>query len=107
MLLYILCQFFSLLGLYPLSNLLNLAMMVTFMLMATWGYSKYSGNLSEIGTSIDNLATTIWESGLAPAFNKVAEEGTQFAARKAVQRLNSTTSTPSSSSVAMSVKKRR
>ena len=45
-------------------------MMCTFVLLATWGYSKYSGNLAEIGAGVDALATKIWDSGLQPTFNK-------------------------------------
>ena len=44
--------------------------MCTFALLATWGYSKYSGNLSEVGAGVDALATKIWDSGLQPTFNK-------------------------------------
>ena len=103
MLCYIASQVLSLIGLYPIANLLNLVMMATFMLLGTWSYVRYSGNMSEIGQHIDHVATTVWESGLQPMFNKVAEEGTQYAARKAVQRLNSTTVPPPS---AMSSKKK-
>ena len=40
-------------------------------MLATWGYSKYSGNLAEVGAAVDALATKIWDSGLQPTFNKV------------------------------------
>merc|ERR1719499_2725127 len=93
MLLYVLSQLFSLVGLLALANIINLVMLCTFVLLATWGYSKYSGNLAEVGAAVDALATKIWDSGLQPTFNKIAEEGTQFAARKAAQRLKSTTTT--------------
>jgi atlastin len=113
MVLYVACQIFSLVGLLVIANIFNLAMMVTFAMLATWAYSKYSGNLAEIGSGVDSLATTIWDSGLQPAFSKIAEEGTQYAARKAVQRMNSTSTPPSQpgltsqSAAGMSVKKRR
>ncbi len=116
MVLYVACQLLSLVGLLALANLLNLMMMITFMLLATWAYSKYSGNLAEIGTGVDTLATTIWESGMQPAFTRIAEEGSQYAARQAAQRLNSTVTPPNSGGLsasgyttppAMSVKKRR
>ncbi len=51
--------------------------------------------MTEIGSSIDALAITVWEAGLQPALSRLAEEGTQMAARQAVQRLNSTTTPPS------------
>jgi hypothetical protein len=50
--------------------------------------------MSEIGASIDHLSVTVWEAGLQPALSRLAEEGTQLAARQAVQRLNSTTTPP-------------
>jgi hypothetical protein len=104
MLVYVLSQIMSLIGLYALANLLNLIMTITFGMLAVWGYTRYSGNASELGTTIDSIATAVWDSALMPAVNKLAEEGTQLAARQAVQRLNSTTSPQST---AMSAKKKR
>ena len=52
---------------------------------------KYTGNMTEIGSSIDHLAVTVWEAGLQPALSRLAEEGTQLAARQAVQRLSTVT----------------
>ena len=103
MIFYVACQILSLIGLYPFANVLNLAMMITFGVLATWGYCKYTGNMSEIGATIDQMAATIWDSAIQPAFSKVTEEGANYAARQAVQRLNSTTSTAS----VMSIKKRQ
>jgi len=97
MILYIMSQVFGLIGIYILANMLNLVMMATFLLLGTWSYVRYSGNMTEVGQSIDTIASTLWESGLQPMFNKVAEEGSQYAARKAVQRLNSTTVPPTAS----------
>lgn len=94
MIFYMLSQILGMIGLYPFANLLNLLMMATFLLLGAWSYVKYTGNLSEMGSMIDNLAMTVWESGLQPAISKLAEEGTQYAARQAVHRLNSTTNPP-------------
>jgi len=94
MLIYVLSQLLSLVGLTPLASLLNLAMMVTFATLAAWAYTRYTGKASELGNSIDQLALHVWDSGLQPAFSRLAEEGSQYAARKAVQRLNSTTTPP-------------
>ena len=95
MIFYMLSQILGMIGLYPFANLLNFLMMATFLLLATWSYVKYTGNLSEMGSSIDNIAVTVWEAGLQPALSRLAEEGTQLAARQAVQRLNSTVTPPS------------
>lgn len=99
---YIASQILGLIGLYPFANVLNLAMMATFILLATWAYVKYTGNFSEIGATIDQMAITVWDSAIQPTFSKVAEESANYAARQAVQRLNSTTS-----NAPMSVKKRQ
>ena len=88
-LIYVVSQVMALLGVSPIASLLNLAMMITFMLLATWSYTKYTGKAPEVGASIDTLAVTIWDAGLQPLFNRLAEEGSQFAARQALQRANS------------------
>ena len=95
-------NFSGLIGLYPFANVLNLLMMSTFLLLMTWSYVKYSGNFSEIGSTIDELSMTVWDSVIQPTFSKVAEESANYAARQAVQRLNSTSNPP-----AMSVKKKQ
>jgi hypothetical protein len=95
MIFYMFSQILGMIGLYPFANLLNLLMLSTFLLLTTWGYVKYTGNLSDVGSSIDTLAVTVWEAGLQPALSRLAEEGTQLAARQAVQRLNSTATPPS------------
>ncbi len=97
MLLYVASQVLSLLGLSPFAQLLNLALTLTFFLLAAWGYVRYTGRAPELGDSIDAAAVAVWEKGLQPAFSKIAEEGTQMAARKAAERLNSTSGTPASS----------
>ena len=89
-------------GLYPFANVLNLAMMFSFLILALWSYIKYTGNFSEIGATIDEMSVTVWDSAIQPTFAKVAEESANYAARQAVSRLNSTSSNPP-----MSVKKRQ
>ena len=106
MLLYVFSQIFTLLGLTPLSGLLNLAMMVTFLLLSTWCYAKYTGKITEIGAGIDELAVTVWESGLQPVFSRLVEEGSQYAVKKAVERMNSTASVSSKGSQSPQTKKR-
>lgn len=93
MILYILCQIFSLVGLYPVSNLLNLCMMATFCLLGAWGYIRYSGNGAELGSTIDTIAITIWDSALQPVMNQIADQGAQLASQQALKRLNSQSGT--------------
>ena len=94
MILYVFSQIFALVGITPLAGIVNLAMMVTFALLAVWAYTKYTGKAPELGTSIDQFAVTVWDSGLQPVFNRLAEEGSQYATRKAMQRLNSVQQSP-------------
>ena len=101
MIFYILSQLFSIFGLYPIANLLNLLMLGAILLLSTWGYIRYSGNLSELGEGIDTIASTIWDSGLSPLFELTVEKGTNLAAQHVIQRQKSTVTPPS----AMSVKK--
>ena len=58
MIFYVASQILGLIGLYPFANVLNLAMMFTFCLLMTWSYCKYTGNLSEIGATIDSMSET-------------------------------------------------
>ena len=101
MIFYILSQLFSIFGLYPIANILNLLMLGAVLLLSTWGYIRYSGNFTELGEGIDTIAGTIWDSGLLPVFNLAMEQGTNIATRQVAQRLNSTVLPPP----AMSVKK--
>jgi len=102
MILYILSQLFSIFGLYPIANLVNLMMLGAVLLLSTWGYIRYSGNFSELGEGIDSLASAIWEQGLAPLFELTVEKGAEMASKHVVQRQMSTVTPPSA---AMSVKK--
>jgi len=102
MILYILSQLFSIFGLYPIANILNLLMLGAILLLSTWGYIRYSGNFSELGEGIDTLANSIWEQGLAPLFELTVEKGAEMASKHVVQRQMSTVTPPSA---AMSVKK--
>jgi atlastin len=101
MIFYILSQLFSIFGLYPIANILNLLMLGAILLLSTWGYIRYSGNLSELGEGIDTIASTVWDAGLSPLFELTVEKGTNIAANHVMRRQMSTVTPPS----AMSVKK--
>ena len=102
MIFYITSQLFGLFGLYPVANILNLLMLAAIILLAIWGYIRYSGNFTELGAAIDTISSTIWDSGLSPLFEKAMTEGTNLAARQAGQRLKNSTVKPPT---AMSLKK--
>ena len=58
MIFYVASQILGLIGLYPFANVLNLAMMFTFGLLMLWSYCRYTGNMSEIGATIDSMSET-------------------------------------------------
>ncbi|XP_071554531.1 atlastin isoform X1 [Temnothorax nylanderi] len=59
---YILSGIFGLVGLYTLANVCNLIMGIGLLTLVLWAYIRYSGEFREIGTQIDDLASTIWEN---------------------------------------------
>ncbi|XP_011170692.1 atlastin isoform X1 [Solenopsis invicta] len=59
---YVLSGIFGLVGLYTLANICNLIMGIGLLTLVLWAYIRYSGEFREIGTQIDDLASTIWEN---------------------------------------------
>jgi len=49
------------------------------MTLSTWAYTRYSGNLREVGQAIDELATVLWENVLSPASDFLMKEGVKHA----------------------------
>ncbi len=58
---YILAGLLGILGLYSLANLVNLCMGLSLVMLITWAYIRYSGELRDVGVHIDNIADTIWD----------------------------------------------
>ncbi|XP_046476385.1 atlastin isoform X4 [Neodiprion pinetum] len=59
---YILSGVFGLVGLYTIANICNLVMGIGLLTLVLWAYIRYSGELRELGTQIDELASAIWEN---------------------------------------------
>ena len=53
---------FSLVGLYPVANLCNLAMMLLVATVGVWAYSRYSGEYTELAATIDELTEQAWQN---------------------------------------------
>jgi len=87
--LYIISQFCSLIMLTPICNLCNLLMWGIVLTGATWAYVKYSGEFSNIGSQIEEVTGWCWENMFQVLLSKAAEQGTNYAARQAVQRMSS------------------
>ena len=58
---YILGGIFGLFGLYTFANLCSVIMFGAMLTLALWGYIRYSGELSEFGIKLDELANYIWD----------------------------------------------
>lgn len=93
---YILSGIFSLIGIYPLANLCNLAMMLLVATVGVWAYSRYSGEYTELAASIDELTEQAWHNCLKPVYETVMQKSLDAAARQALQRQTSTTKTKAS-----------
>lgn len=89
---YILSGIFAFIGLYSLSNLCNLVMAVAFITLGTWAYIRYSGEMREVGTYIDETANILWENLMKPVVQGFVETGMQQMAVEVAERtvLNAT-----------------
>lgn len=52
---------FAVLGISALVSLLNAMLLISLVLLATWGYCRHSGELREVGTKIDEFAQLVWD----------------------------------------------
>lgn len=74
---YILSGVFGLFGIYTFANFSNLLMGIALMTLMLWAYIRYSGNLRDIGGTIDDMADTTWETLLKPIYKGCMEKGIQ------------------------------
>ncbi|KAG8041507.1 hypothetical protein G9C98_002800 [Cotesia typhae] len=87
---YICSGVFGLVGLYTLANICNLIMGIGLLTLALWAYIRYSGELREIGTQIDELASGIWENIMKPVYQQFVEKSVHVAVQHAANSANST-----------------
>ncbi|XP_043278003.1 atlastin isoform X3 [Venturia canescens] len=59
---YVCSGVFGLIGLYKLANTCNFVMGIGLITLVLWAYIRYSGEMREIGSKIDELANTIWQN---------------------------------------------
>ncbi|XP_075983233.1 atlastin GTPase isoform X2 [Anticarsia gemmatalis] len=83
---YVLSGVLGLVGLYPLANLCNLAMGLALLTLVMWAYIRYSGEMREIGVTIDDVANVLWENVLKPGYQTCLEKGMEHAAAAAAER---------------------
>ncbi|XP_063627799.1 atlastin-like isoform X1 [Cydia splendana] len=82
---YVLSGIFGLVGLYPIANLCNLAMGVALLTLVLWAYIRYSGEMRELGVTIDDTANVLWENVMKPLYQAGLEKGMEHAAKAAAE----------------------
>ncbi|KAJ2938556.1 hypothetical protein O0L34_g13052 [Tuta absoluta] len=83
---YILSGVFGLVGLYPVANLCNLAMGLALLTLVLWAYIRYSGEMRELGVTIDDTANVLWDNFMKPVYQTCIEKGMEHAAHAAAER---------------------
>ncbi|ESO10145.1 hypothetical protein HELRODRAFT_73066, partial [Helobdella robusta] len=59
---YFLNGVMNIIHLTPLANLSNLIMLIAIGVLSVWVYTRYTGEMRELGESIDDLASALWEN---------------------------------------------
>lgn len=90
---YILSGIFGLVGMYYLANICNLAMGTAMLGLGVWAYIRYSGEMREIGTCLDEVANLLWDNIMKPAYQSFLEVSLQQAALQATEVAISSNST--------------
>ncbi|KAK0157615.1 hypothetical protein PV328_011331 [Microctonus aethiopoides] len=88
---YICSGVFGLLGLYTLANFCNLVMGIGLLTLVLWAYIRYSGELREIGSQIDDLASAIWENFMKPVYQQFVDKSVSVAVAQAAGMATTTT----------------
>ncbi|CAD6194565.1 unnamed protein product [Caenorhabditis auriculariae] len=63
---YILQEFFQLLGLNGIAGIFTSISFLAICSLGVWAYSRYSGNMREIGGLIDDAVTYVWTNFISP-----------------------------------------
>ncbi|XP_048486176.1 atlastin isoform X2 [Plutella xylostella] len=86
MVFYVLSGACALLGLYALANLCNMAMFVALLTLVLWAYIRYSGEMRELGVTIDDAANMLWDNVMKPMYQACLEKSLEHAAAAAAER---------------------
>ncbi|VDP14366.1 unnamed protein product [Onchocerca flexuosa] len=62
---YVLQEFFQLIGLDTIAGLFSAALCIAVVSLGIWAYSRYSGNLRDIGVMVDDAVTWAWHNFLS------------------------------------------
>ncbi|EFN89021.1 Atlastin-2 [Harpegnathos saltator] len=88
---YISSGIFGLVGLYTIANICNLIMGIGLLTLVLWAYIRYSGEFREVGTQIDDLASTIWENLMKPVYQQFVEKSVSVAVTQAAEMATNST----------------
>ncbi|KAK6110232.1 Atlastin-1 [Brugia pahangi] len=62
---YVLQEFFQLIGLDIIAGLFSAALCIAVVSLGIWAYSRYSGNLRDVGVMVDDAVTWAWYNFLS------------------------------------------
>ncbi|KAJ8925953.1 hypothetical protein NQ315_009806 [Exocentrus adspersus] len=83
---YICSGVFGFVGIYSLANICNVGMALAFVTLGTWSYVRYSGEMREVGSYIDETANFIWENLMKTVVQGFVETGMQQMAAEVAER---------------------
>jgi hypothetical protein len=58
---YVCQELFQLFGLNSIATIFSLVLTLSIIALATWTYSRYSGNIRDVAGGIDSAVAWIWE----------------------------------------------
>ncbi|XP_049857521.1 atlastin isoform X1 [Schistocerca gregaria] len=90
---YLASGIFGLLGIYTMANMCNLTMGTSLLVLILWAYIRYSGELSEIGEQLDEMANFLWQNVMKPVYQHFVEVSIQQAVIQATESVTSVNST--------------
>lgn len=93
---YIISGLCGLVGLYSVANTCNLLMGCALLTLITWAYIRYSGEMTDIGIKIDDVANTVWDNVMKPGYKAVIEKSVEQAV---LSRSNSYIGQPTNTSL--------
>ncbi|XP_011496218.1 PREDICTED: atlastin isoform X2 [Ceratosolen solmsi marchali] len=82
---YIASGVLGLIGLSDLAYICNIIMGVALLTLVVWAYVRYSGEFREIGSTIDDLATGIWENFMKPVYLQFVDKSVSVAVAQAAE----------------------
>jgi len=74
---YLIQEIFQFCGLNAVAGLASFFLWVVIFALGIWAYSRYSGQLRDVGVAIDETTNWIWTNVLAP----LTQEGVQHVVR--------------------------